>query len=809
MFVVSFYSYKGGVGRSVSLLNSAWSLAASGSRVALLDLDLEAPGLHEAPLRRWEPGGDARDPRPPECVGSFYSFCQAAVDPARRIETLDDARDLVAAHLTRDLGPSGRLALMPARTQDDGDAYADFVDRFSWSRFYQDPERPGKLVLTQLITGLSALGYDYLFVDARTGLTDVRGPSLLDIPDLVVMVSNLSAQSAAGIQEQRSLVDQVNKEILDHGRSRARRPGRDGVPIRLLFVGSMLPVGELDLRRRRLAELEADHGLRFDVQIDYLPLLALGEQHQVLARTVGASDSALARALLPYEDLAHAIRRANPHDPDNVLRRGDEFLALSRWREALAHYDWVVDRFRHRQPGQASPLFRRAWASSIRAQVRAPVQVDQALDRLREAPEPRDGSNVDGRERIDLHLAAAWSLVLVERYEEAVEQSGHAWEIAQQLLDREPGQASLGALELAGFVHGQNLRFVERWTDAASVLVDTDQRCRTTSDHPLLHVLVLVELARIHCQPDSGVVVAEGWPERGVAAHQARSFAQRAQTLVDDLPIESGYARARVQLALGEVCLELGRGREALGALRGAYRGLVDEVDFVGALEALGRGAAHELDLDGHYPLPRSAGAAAETSASPAGDQVLETWVELARKLQILSLADELAFTRALRSLGRSSSDGARALETLRRRCRGLLDPGAEDEAPSLHGLLASLPPAEKGAAPMTEARLLLGLLAVAEGADPAAALPDAHLARLQHHGFVLRLVQGRAVRALAPDRSEDLDIAVDLGRALDLDGWTWNGPVAFAASVEGALAAGVERLRGAGLEWPLPAGER
>jgi len=43
---ITFYSYKGGTGRSMLLANVAWQLAASGRRVLLVDWDLEAPGLH-------------------------------------------------------------------------------------------------------------------------------------------------------------------------------------------------------------------------------------------------------------------------------------------------------------------------------------------------------------------------------------------------------------------------------------------------------------------------------------------------------------------------------------------------------------------------------------------------------------------------------------------------------------------------------------------------------------------------------------------------------------------------------------------
>src|SRR5271165_350304 len=45
MFAVTFYSYKGGVGRTLALANVADRLRAKGKKVFLLDFDLEAPGL--------------------------------------------------------------------------------------------------------------------------------------------------------------------------------------------------------------------------------------------------------------------------------------------------------------------------------------------------------------------------------------------------------------------------------------------------------------------------------------------------------------------------------------------------------------------------------------------------------------------------------------------------------------------------------------------------------------------------------------------------------------------------------------------
>ena len=46
MKTITFYSYKGGVGRSLALVNIATRLAEFGKKVCVIDFDLEAPGLH-------------------------------------------------------------------------------------------------------------------------------------------------------------------------------------------------------------------------------------------------------------------------------------------------------------------------------------------------------------------------------------------------------------------------------------------------------------------------------------------------------------------------------------------------------------------------------------------------------------------------------------------------------------------------------------------------------------------------------------------------------------------------------------------
>ena len=44
-YIFTFYSFKGGVGRSLAVMNVAYTLAGRGRHVLVVDMDLEAPGL--------------------------------------------------------------------------------------------------------------------------------------------------------------------------------------------------------------------------------------------------------------------------------------------------------------------------------------------------------------------------------------------------------------------------------------------------------------------------------------------------------------------------------------------------------------------------------------------------------------------------------------------------------------------------------------------------------------------------------------------------------------------------------------------
>ncbi|MBP5889809.1 FxSxx-COOH system tetratricopeptide repeat protein [Streptomyces scabiei] len=206
--IITFYSFKGGTGRTMALVNTAWILASNGLRVLVVDWDLEAPGLHTylQPL--------LADPELTESAGVIEmvsDFAQHAVAPLvgsgaagpppqgeRGLPEGPDHRerarvDRYAVGTELRLPPGGKLDLLPAGVQDP-DTYAVKVSTFDWGTFYR---MGGADFLTALRDDMAAR-YDYVLIDSRTGLSDTASICTVVMPDIVVDCFTLSRQGVDG-----------------------------------------------------------------------------------------------------------------------------------------------------------------------------------------------------------------------------------------------------------------------------------------------------------------------------------------------------------------------------------------------------------------------------------------------------------------------------------------------------------------------------------------------------------------------------------------------------------------------------------
>ena len=188
MYVVTFYSFKGGVGRTLALLNVAYEIADSGQRVLVVDFDLEAPAIRPD---RWKQG--ANDDQTDQ-VGRGPSDPGVVEFVTRYLETMrvPPVNDYIVGATPE--GCRGHLAVMSAGALDG--SYGQRLNAIDWGLLYA--ARDGYVMFEDVRAQWQAADFDYVLLDSRTGFTDVGGICTRHLPDAVVSLFRPDDQSLGG-----------------------------------------------------------------------------------------------------------------------------------------------------------------------------------------------------------------------------------------------------------------------------------------------------------------------------------------------------------------------------------------------------------------------------------------------------------------------------------------------------------------------------------------------------------------------------------------------------------------------------------
>ena len=206
--VVTFYSYKGGTGRTMALANVAWILAANGRRVLVADWDLESPGLH----RFFHPFLDEREVRDADGVIDLvrsYAWASAGAPEADRPGLIRERARVqpYAMSLAWDFPDGGSLEfLSPGRQNSD---YVAALAALDWDNFY-DSLGGGEFLDT--VRADMKRNYDYVLIDSRSGLSDVADICVVQMPDVLVDCFTLSTQGIQGAAEVARRVSQLHAD---------------------------------------------------------------------------------------------------------------------------------------------------------------------------------------------------------------------------------------------------------------------------------------------------------------------------------------------------------------------------------------------------------------------------------------------------------------------------------------------------------------------------------------------------------------------------------------------------------------------
>ena len=215
MQTITFYSYKGGVGRTLAVANAADFLARRGLKVFAIDFDLEAPSLHyKFALDRRRQDSETKL----GAVDYIHAFavCGESPQPLRdhviQIQPQEDLR--------------GSVHLMPAGNVPTA-RYWRRLAQINWHELFYSSQPEGEpprgipffLELKEQIEREYAP--DFLLIDARTGVTELGGVATTILADKVVCFllnnrENLEGVRAVlrSIKNARRLPDQAPVEVL-------------------------------------------------------------------------------------------------------------------------------------------------------------------------------------------------------------------------------------------------------------------------------------------------------------------------------------------------------------------------------------------------------------------------------------------------------------------------------------------------------------------------------------------------------------------------------------------------------------------
>ena len=324
MKTITFYSYKGGVGRSMTLANVAWRLAAKGKRIAVLDLDLEAPGLSLVAdfvsATRTREGGLAAylHCSDKELAEDTQRLAERRGRALRPEEMRDDGRDFGIGAYCHWIAPEaftypGVIAFLPV-----GGPSLDL------SREIVKTTQQRRVI--SIREAFASLGCEYLLVDSRTGFNATSQVASVLYPDEIVMVLGLNSQNIKGthasILEFRETIRKAKQK--SGTVSKAARELRDDM---FYLLPSLVPAGEEDRKQEALKELRkvlvdcnipADHILE-SMSLPYHPQLAVDDRPMILE---GFGNFLAER----YVQLASWIVARNPADPLTRRVRAAELL---------------------------------------------------------------------------------------------------------------------------------------------------------------------------------------------------------------------------------------------------------------------------------------------------------------------------------------------------------------------------------------------------------------------------------------------------------------------------------------------------
>jgi MinD-like ATPase involved in chromosome partitioning or flagellar assembly len=192
--IISFYSFKGGVGRTMSLVNIAILLARK-YKVLIIDFDLEAPGLEKFLTNFQIKAGKSKGGLLEILENASNSTSKKTTEYQTYIQTVVGS-PLKSLHF-----------LSSGNTENN---YSLRVQKFDWTCFFE--KRDGTAFFENLRDDLKE-NYDFILIDSRTGYSDTSGICTYFLPDILVLLFTANQQSVDGTLDVAEKVGNARQKL--------------------------------------------------------------------------------------------------------------------------------------------------------------------------------------------------------------------------------------------------------------------------------------------------------------------------------------------------------------------------------------------------------------------------------------------------------------------------------------------------------------------------------------------------------------------------------------------------------------------
>jgi tetratricopeptide (TPR) repeat protein len=335
---ITFYSYKGGVGRSMAVVNIGCLMAKKGLKVLMLDWDLEAPGLDTFFTKSLD--------KQKEGLLDFmtkantYEFEKNAGES--EYETF--LNENLSNYIQTNVSPDQSNITLDFITAGKFDVnYSERLNTIDWLKFYE--KEPA---FFRTFAQFLEKQYDYILIDARTGLADTSGICTMLMPQILITVFSLNKQNIEGVIK-------VAKQCLEYrfDSNDVRNLTILPLPSRIDNDSSSQVIYWQDVYTKEFEKLFKEEFLLDDCSLEayfnkffipYKSEYAYGENIPVLKEKINNEQlisyryneffKLIQENISSWEVLSEEQKLENQRKADEIFREGIKYISENKYEEA-------------------------------------------------------------------------------------------------------------------------------------------------------------------------------------------------------------------------------------------------------------------------------------------------------------------------------------------------------------------------------------------------------------------------------------------------------------------------------------------